>query len=259
MRPVFRYLRAVSCASLLFGFAGLVMAVHYWLSIAVLYVAFILLAVDSFVEPWPKRWMRWLGASMISLIAIVFSFFFVLVSAPLDIHIYANSGDYPDGSKIGNISWKPYYTDLRFAITNSSSKDYENVAIELNTDMWVAEGSQITNLPGISIHARSHVLDPQMRSRGKDHKLIPFATSGVVYDIYCDKIPRKTTIEVAIAVVNFMSPSSQDTKLSLEVLPPEKIKSLIGPKKMPQWVSAKAKYRVGLRPFSAFKRQEKFS
>ena len=108
--PAFvKFLRAGGVASLLIGFGGGVLADRFWLGIALCYVGVAAFAVDVWFEPelfgkWRAKGIAW---GVILLLTMAFTWEFILIPAPLAVAAFVTDGEFPIGTVISGISWRP--------------------------------------------------------------------------------------------------------------------------------------------------------
>jgi hypothetical protein len=135
----------------------------------------------------------------------------VFAAAPLLFPATANKGDkYPVGFDLAGIKWQKSYSDVRIDLRNPTSHDYKNVDLSIYTDLQIAQVGQITDIPNVSYFPQS-TLEAQVNLEGKDkrgHKtsipVVPqkgMAQSNQIYRVLIDKLPKKSTVKLVLAVV----------------------------------------------------------
>jgi hypothetical protein len=196
------FIRTVSGPAFILGGAGLI-PIFFWFGVSCVYVGFFCLMAEAIWEPRllqsPCQFQVvalaavWIGAA-------VFTIAFVGRAEPLNIDAVANLGNYPDGSSVDGISWKPGMSELRVLIANPTDEDFEGVDLHVKPDQWVREVVQVGKAPNLSITTD----DPSFaipHMRGPDGKDIAITHMGASYGfrIICDKLPRKSRIEILAA------------------------------------------------------------
>src|SRR5205823_1319749 len=89
------------------------------------------------------RW-RMAGLLVIILLGAAFSLGIVFVKAPLEISTLVTDADYPRGTKIANIEWRPEFTELEVWVTNSSDKNYDDLSLLIRPTFPIVAISQLT-------------------------------------------------------------------------------------------------------------------
>jgi hypothetical protein len=240
------YFRSLGILSFSSG-GGLLMWEHFWWGVGFIYSAFIFLLLDFCFEPGLKRYptIKDLLILLTIVISLIFTFRIVLVSAPLEVTALDYGAGTPDeNGKIGDVSWKPYYHDIRLYVTNRTDDDYTNLVINVETEFHIAHvgrfgkcldgsveqgmkmGPVVTDSPtGEQVHTNVE---------GPVHIPIPntgltmtsFGSYSPNWGIKCDKIKRNDMIEFSLAVVHL------DEEKGYKLLPPQK----------PAWVTVKIDY-----------------
>jgi hypothetical protein len=200
-RSLLVYLRTLGAVSVILGLAALMQGPEYfWWFAGLICAAFALIAIDIFFESWPRRGIRWIGFPAMSLAAAAFSFFVVFADVPLQIQATFSNARYADGVVIGGIKWRPDYAEMTVEITNPTTKNYDDIAILLRPDFPIAAIAQSSNLSGVSFEDKlSSTVRLQLGGEGIPKALV---ATDVGYRIRCERLPRKTTLKIEIALVD---------------------------------------------------------
>jgi hypothetical protein len=207
-RTLLRYRKGVGGVSLILGVAGLFQGPEYfWVFAALVYFGLAVFTLDVLFEPWPEAYrslLRWLGAFLMLLLAVAFSFGVVLVKAPLSVTAYATNAEPPTGTKIANIPWRPEFSELEVIIENPTSRNYDDISIVLKPNFPVAAVGQITDLPGVSFEDRfSTNFHFTLKMPGKV-AMVPLVrvATDAGYRVRCMRLPARTNLKIAMAVVD---------------------------------------------------------
>jgi len=77
---------------------------------------------------------------------IIYSLLWIFIPAPLEILPTSYVPQYGSGSTMNGIEWRPYYSELDFSINNLGPNDYDNLSVEVSTDLWFEQVRQIAGL-----------------------------------------------------------------------------------------------------------------
>ena len=166
------------------------------------------------------------------------------VSELIQITASAGMGNYAPGIKIGNIEWKPFYSEVQVTFFNSSSKDYEDFDVAIDTDQVIYGASQTTDLPDIRIFTPGMIpgspLPPNINERRQQsggNVPLPNEANNLPRRVRCSKFPRQTGLQVVLAVANVKSPVPGGRIIASWGQPD------LGPKILPKWVNIEGTYR----------------
>jgi len=240
-----RFRNMVGIAALFTG-GGALMWGHFWWGVGLIYLAFVFLGIDFYFEAaWKNN--RRIRIALISLVvgaSLLFTFGWVLASAPLDLQALDYGLGMPDeDGKVGDIKWKSDYYETRISVQNHTDNDYTNLTISVGTNLNIAHVSRCGKCLDGSIEqgiqmGRVEVQTSSGTARrtnpeGPIHIPVPgkpeqtlnsFGSYSPVWVIKCDKLRRNDGMDFILAVVHF------DKKYNL--LPPQK----------PSWVQVNITY-----------------
>lgn len=158
--------------------------------------------------------------------------------------IRANIDDYPPDAQLAEIKWNPSYTDIRVAINNPTNRDYNNLEINITTDMKIAAISQITKLPNvlfmpvdIPVVDLSIKVTNQTTGKTKTYPLPLTAMPNIKvfspqYSVRCAILPSRSHIDLILAAVRIDETS---------ITKPQGI--VFEEKSLPKWVKVNIRYQ----------------
>lgn len=200
---ILRYFRNIGIASIVLGAAGLIQGhpEYFWLFVVLVYAGMIAVGIDiCFVEEWPRRWIRWAGGTLIFFVIGVFSLFFVFVDAPVAIVWHAVPAQYPQGTVIAGIPWRPEFTELMVRIKGSNTMNYSDMDIVITSpDFPIAAIGQISTIPNIYFENAGNVY-PTIQVGDLALPVVLLATDAG-YRVR-GNLPAGDTLELALAVVD---------------------------------------------------------
>ncbi|MGB6131247.1 MAG: hypothetical protein WBG54_05665 [Acidobacteriaceae bacterium] len=142
---VVKWLRTAGTSSLLIGFGGGVRADRFWIGAGLCYLGFAAFAVDVWFEPeWGSR-LKVFAWGIIVLVAAGFSWAFVFVNAPLGALAIMTDGDYPVGTTIAGIKWRPEFTEVTVDLTNRTDQNYEDLNLVIRPSVTIARIAEKTS------------------------------------------------------------------------------------------------------------------
>jgi hypothetical protein len=200
------WLRTVGAAFGLLGFGALLMFDQFWLGTIFVYSCFVLLIVDVWCEQ--KLTLRWklIASTILLLFAGVFGRAFFFVSCPLKVNGFETDAEYPEGTTLSGIKWRPEFTELRVRITNDSDFSYDEVAVLLRPSSAIAAIAQQSNVPNVSFEDNdrwdSRVTDLNANSGSKTAVPLVLLGTDAGYKVRCPHLAARTTIEVEIALAD---------------------------------------------------------
>jgi hypothetical protein len=201
----------LSIPSLVFGLGFTMIQRNFWAGIALMTVAIPLFWWMIFrVFRTEERYQRLSGVLITSALYLLI-LWILLVPAPLDVLLFAEPGNYPEGTNIYGIEWKPNFSELGIVLTNDTDIDYTNLDVYLRTDLMIANGgvapgtnqcSIEADLPGVSIaDARLTATD----EKGNKFSLPVFDRSRPIiatdYRMRCARFAGKSKIDSRFSIV----------------------------------------------------------
>ena len=130
-------------------------------------------------------------------------------------------GEYPPGTIIGGIQWKPELTDERVFFENWSERDYDKVDFTILSDVPIIQAAQLNALPGCYPVQRDItkggaefndgpvkfvIGDFRMTTTDKNGKAIevlPALLPGHDLHFRCSTIPSKESLPLVLAVSEY--------------------------------------------------------
>lgn len=232
IHPALLWLRAGGVASICLGGIGL-MEQFFWLSNVLVDGGLVLLAVDLCLEPALAihRRFRATGIAAILLAIAAFSYNVTFARAPVELGSYMIPGEYPDGTKIGGITWRSGLRDLRVTFRNPTDDDYQDLDLIIHPGLhgvFITEIGQVGDVAGVTfltsteLEARQgangvpsvtfdattgHTLGDLWKFRTPNqpnlqNKIVPLHPLPDHYRLHCEKLPHRTTLVITIAVAN---------------------------------------------------------
>lgn len=180
----------------------------FWVGVTAIYLGFVLLALDVWFEPdfgdrWKTKGIIW-GAILIAVIA--FSWGIVFVEGPLPVSAFVTDGEYPTGTVIAGISWKPQFTELTVDIDNPKDRAYKDLNLVIRPTEAVAAIAQTTSVSDVSFEDKNGLsaqildLDPRTGS-SKAIPLVLLATDAG-YRLRCGRLPAHTHLKIVMALTD---------------------------------------------------------
>lgn len=221
--PILKWLRGAGIAAEFFGWGGLLLAWWFWPAVVVIYLGFVLLSLDLWFEPDLRKTPLWRigGITLMVLFAVAFSLGIVFVNAPLGVSAMMTDAEYPAGTVIAGIAWKPQFTEVQIWINNSSDRNYDDLDLVVRPSSAVAAIAQLTNLPGVSFEDKNGLgvrlmdINPT-KSTSNVVPLILLATDAG-YRIRCPHFPAKTMLKIVIALADIKwNPPANQSQIPIE-------------------------------------------
>jgi len=206
--PIVKWLRAVGSSAELFGWGGLMLTEWFWPAVGLIYGGFLLLIIDILFEPGFQNRKAWkVGALLgILLVMVLFSWGIVFVDAPIDFDVSCTDAEFPPGTTIAGITWRPDFSELQFLIKNSSDKAYRDVDLLIRPNEPVAAISQLTSVPGVYFEDKNGVslivALENLKAKTKSVLPIVLLASDAGYRMHCPLLPAKTAIRVIMAIAD---------------------------------------------------------
>jgi hypothetical protein len=200
------WLRGAGIASFIFGLGTMIFAGWYWVGVVLIYVAFLLVATDLWFETSLSKSARVIGIILIALVIAGFSVGFVFVDAPLPVTAYVTDGEYPEGTDISGIPWKPQFTELRVQFDNNTDRTYEDLNIVIRPNDAVAAITQSTNVPSVSFEDKNdmseRIVDVDLGTGMKRTIPLDLLATDAGYRMRCPRLAGQTVVRVVMALAD---------------------------------------------------------
>jgi hypothetical protein len=246
-------LRSMGVGSFLLGSSGLLQT-HFWFGVSLISAGSLFFICDFLFEPALKG--RYLPkAVVISLISLAYWWFLkegVLINAPLVRYVALESTSRPPSSTSG-IKWQPGLLPVAISFTNETARDYHDIEIRVLPDVPIVQIAELSHLQCLFIGGNSNpmIVGPGYIStipkeiggyQGKTYEFQYMATAGG-YRIRCATLPRKSSLDLMLAVGQPNDPFSHDNPGGiLEGVPERGFREVV-----PKTVRIGAIYYVGPR------------
>jgi len=127
---------------------------------------------------------------------------------------------------------------LRFAITNKSDNDYDDVSVKFSPDESPVAIGQVSEIPGVSFVNNNAIAESHVTGIGPDGKPLRgrLELSLVDPEVVCAKLRAGKTLQVVMAIANGLGPDLPD--------------NLYGPKIRARSMRIQIKLRKGQQPLS---------
>jgi hypothetical protein len=208
---------------------ALMTAGYFYPGVIVLYLALFLLAVDigyeSFFRRLRKR-ARFAFGILYVLVLVVASDRWIFVPAPLEMWGSSDTPPYAVHSMLNGIEWRPQYAEFDFSIKNRSAYDYDNLDVNISTDLMIEELKKIDGLASCSIETANplHQLIIQNLSKPSIPAITARPTGGdKEYRIRCDKFPSHSQIDF-FAATSILTGKPDDSSPLWPYAPPQAAK-----------------------------------
>jgi hypothetical protein len=192
----------------------------YVIGISIVYLGFAIWVVESFADP-AMRKAKWfslpfglLGFAM----AILFTFKFVLVNAPLDSDAYVMHDG--DQKEVEGMPWSQHYTDLRVWVNNRTGNDYHAMRLKIQPDRWNHAAKIVGNTHGCELNpiGEGRYVELATNVKGGPTTVTEHweGTSGTVEDrqgdkfepllyqsgyfLDCDRLPSNSSVQIVFAL-----------------------------------------------------------
>jgi len=216
---IVKWLRTAGGAAELFGWGGLVLADWFWVGVAAIYLGFALLALDVWFEP-DRKTKTIIGVAIL-VFTVAFSWGVVFVEGPLPINVFATDGEYPIGTVISGVSWRPQFTELNVDIENPKDRPYEDLNLVIRPTSAVAVLAQTSGISDVSFEDKNglstHILDLDPRTGiSKAIPLVLLATDAG-YRVRCGRLPARDHLRIVMALADIKwDPSPLPTGTPIE-------------------------------------------
>jgi hypothetical protein len=213
--PLVKWLRGIGAAALVLGIGAGMLPDHFLGGVVLCYAGFAALALDACFEPQFTRKRKLCTVAVILALAALFSWIYVFVPAPLDLNARATDGEFPAGTVISGISWKPEFTKLEVDISNPTDRSYEDLNLVLRPTTAVAEIAQSTNISDVTFEDRLHLnqdllnINPETGMRRAIPLVIVATDAG--YRVRCGRLSAHQDLRIVLALVDVKwNPSPKD-------------------------------------------------
>jgi hypothetical protein len=210
--------KAVGLATACIGGIGMMQEpVFFWWAIGAIYFGVSLLGLDLWFEPWFQKWSRKakIVSALIFLILLgIFTRVIVFVPAPLVVTATYSAAKYPDGSKIGEIMWRPEFGELLVRIANPTDRKYEDLNIVIRPNKAIARVSQLDGAAAATFETKGGLQIRQLLQSSTNlmNSLVLLATDAG-YRLRCEKLPAHGDINFVMAVAEVKwNPSTNKPK-----------------------------------------------
>jgi hypothetical protein len=208
------WLVALGVPGVAYGAGFAVLSFHFWLGIAIAYLAAALFLIDWLVVSQRKRAGTRCLVALVPIAATALVTWIGFRPAPINISATTAENNYGDETTIAGVKWKPAYADLRMIITNDTTENYTNLVVVVRTDLMIANVGALSPLSqcqqeaymgGMVISGASVAIKG---ANGPDDHVIPLMTgdgsptAATEYKISCDKILGRDHLELVIAVTS---------------------------------------------------------
>jgi hypothetical protein len=208
LHPVFQWFRRTGISAQLFGWGSLLFTGWFWPAVALIYAGFTALVADVLVEPKLRghRVGKMVAVSVLILLAGAFSWGIVFVKAPLQVTAFVTDAEYPSGTTIAGISFRPEFTELQVWIQNTSDRTYEDLSLVIRPTEPVAAIAQLTNLPNVSFEDKNGYSSRTMSIKPGETKAsaipLDLLATDAGYRMRCVRLPAGGLITIVIALAD---------------------------------------------------------
>src|SRR5579862_8857536 len=194
------YLRNIGGGLSLLGLIGIFpFPQFYWWGVGSLCVGLIALSLEALLEDWRFHYrvvvcLVWVTLGILFLVKMVF------VPAPLEIVALSKPAPYSVGDDVYGIKWELGMSELRLVLHNRTSLDYDDVDIVIRPDVPTRRMAQVTKFADISF-TLVHSEDMEVASAHINNQAADIYASENGFRMRCPKIPKHTTIEIVVALI----------------------------------------------------------
>jgi hypothetical protein len=205
--PFVAWLRVAGVAGQVFGWAGLAWGGPlFWFGSPLFYISLACLCLDLCYEPNLRPRTKIIATLVFILFAGVLSWKLIFVGAPLDVSAFVTDGDWPLGTTIADIPFRPEFTELRVSIRNSSDRSYDDLNIVVRPDVAVAGIGQTSNIPGVSFEDKNGLNTRmlEVNTQTNQSKVVPLIllATDAGYRIRCPHLQSGAAIEIVLAIAD---------------------------------------------------------
>ena len=235
------YLRASGAIGVVLGLAAMMATKFFWPAAVGFYLGFLLWEIDLFFERTIGFKRKLILGCLIAVIPILFTREIVLFPATVEVSSYWNEANYPNGSDIEGIKWEPGRSELRVAFRNPTDRDYDAFELIMQPSDAASDMKEVTDIPCTEI--ANQVWSVSDTAGDVFHPLTKLGP----YRYRCDGLPKNSTIQFLLAIVNVEQAFSAGRAGKT---PPSDLPfGLLGVKRKPQLI-VHCTYRVVYRPHS---------
>jgi hypothetical protein len=203
-----KWLRTAGIGAEGFGWGGLLLANSFWPAVSLIYAGFVAVGVDLWLEPELANRQRWRvgGLALIIVFVAWFSFGVVFTKAPLNVSAFMTDAEYPAGTVIAGIQWKPQFTEVQLSIYNGSGDGYDDLNIIVRPTSAIAAIAQSTNIPGVSWQDRlefvPRLMAVDLNKKQSTAMPLDLLATDAGYIIRCPHLPATTAIKFVLAAAD---------------------------------------------------------
>lgn len=225
------YLRGSGTIGLIMGVAAMLLTEFFWFATVLVYLGAIVFVVDFYFETTLSRIKKW-GLSMtILLLVSAFTFQIVLFKADPFIKVSWSIANYPEGTNLSGITWRPGLSRLLVSFQNLTDRDFSGVDLTIQTNEAIVQIAQQTTIPCVQIDELVVTVTDSANLFSKLGSIEPRR-------FRCSEIPAKATVQFIVALANL--DDLMKFMLDPKVTKGATINGFFGPKKKPQWVNVDA-------------------
>lgn len=212
--------RSVFVLNILIGLVRVMQAFSYLWTVILAYAFLGLCGLEIWFEP-SLRKVRWPLSAAIVIATCWFSITVPFAKDPLEVSAYVPPGGHADAESIGGIAWDSHFTDLRMAMSNSTSNDYQNLDVVVKPDKWTHKAAVLSgagcNLSEVGGNVLTMSKMPLKTSTQDSFTGMRIGDSYETYDsagnefvvmasesgyrLRCATFPSKSTIKMVFALV----------------------------------------------------------
>jgi hypothetical protein len=190
-----------------------VLSAYFWPAVGIIYIGFVALAADAWVEPEFSKLTRFLTCALVLAIGGVFTRYVVFSDAKVEFNVMAESAGYVAGSEVGGIQWRPEFTAVTINVMNNSDVDYNDLSLNIKATEPTVGIGQMSTIPNCFFQAQApdhmdlNVLPVALRVQAEKLSLI---ANEAGYKLHCVTLPAHTTIEIVAATADIRQDTSGD-------------------------------------------------
>jgi hypothetical protein len=215
VRELLGWIKAIGIGSTVLG--GIVLTQTpelFYYCVSAVYIGIVLIGLDLCFEPFIKRWKltsKIITGAFFAGVLTVFSYAVVFVESPLAVSAMMTDAEYPAGTTIAGIAWRPEFTEVQVWLTNTSNRAYEDLNILLRPSSPVAAIAQLTTIGGVSFEDKNaftvHMADINLGTQKKTAISLDLLATDAGYRIRCDHVPAHTVVKVVLALADMKWPA----------------------------------------------------
>jgi hypothetical protein len=246
--PLLLYLRGVGFVGVAIGGAGIVLASYFWWFVALIYTSLLAGMLDIWLEKFAVRRKITLTI-IVAALTLLFTLGYVWLHSPLEIGAMSSLGEYAKGYLVSGIPWEPYYAELRIDFHNPTDRDYEDLDLVIRpTGLDTARVAQVTSIPGVWFQEDTNkvwIRRKDKETRRTKERIMQLFSSSVPTRIRCPRLPRKSSLQIVMAVV-VTEPAMPDKPGT----PEQVFKAMAEAKRRVESVKIEAEYKSLQHPYS---------